>query len=130
MNKYNTNCNCKFNISYHIVWIPKYRKHILIDNIEYRFKQIMADKISSLGLTLGSLECIPDHIHLFIKANTNITVSYIVKMLKGYTSRMLRLEFKQLNKYKHLWASGYFCETIGNISEASVIKYINNQKSA
>lgn len=130
MNKYNSNGNCKFNISYHIVWIPKYRKHILIDNIEYRFKQIMADKILSLGLILGALECMPDHIHLFIKSNTTIKISYIVKMLKGYTSRILRLEFEHLNKYKYLWASGYFCETIGNISEASVIKYINNQKSA
>jgi putative transposase len=81
-----------------------------------------------MGLCLVALECMPDHVHIFIKSNPSFTVSYIAKMLKGYTSRILRQEFKQLRKYKHLWAPGYFCETIGNISEQTVIIYINNQK--
>ena len=44
-NKYISNGDCKFNISYHIVWIPKYRKHILTDSIETRFKQLINEKI-------------------------------------------------------------------------------------
>jgi putative transposase len=69
-----------------------------------------------------------DHVHLFIRSTPLLTVSYIVKMLKVYTSRILRSEFYYLRKYKSLWATGYFCESIGNISEKSVIRYINNQK--
>lgn len=128
-NKYISNDNCKFNISHHIVWIPKYRKHILTDSIETRFKQLINEKIISLNLQLVALECMPDHVHLFIRSNPNITVAYIVKMLKGYTSYILRKEFDKLNKSKSLWAPGYFCESIGNITEKTVIRYINNQKN-
>ena len=127
--KYVGNGNCKYNISYHIVWIPKYRKQIIDDEIETKLKQILYDKASLLGIQIGAIECMPDHVHLFIKSNVNRTVSYIVKMMKGYSSRLLRQQFKHLNKYKSLWAPGYFCETIGNITEKSVIRYINNQKN-
>ena len=71
----------------------------------------------------------PDHIHLFIKANTNTKISFIVKMLKGYTSRKLRQEFLFLQKLKCLWSPGYFCESIGNANEKTIIKYIKNQKT-
>jgi putative transposase len=127
-NKYISNGNCKFNISYHIVWIPKYRKYILKNNVENRFKQLLSEKISQLHLHYFVVECMPDHVHLFIKSNPNYTISYIVQQLKGYTSFKLRKEFSFLNKYKSLWANGYFCETIGNITQETVIIYINNQK--
>ena len=127
--KYTSNSNCKFNISYHVVWIPKYRKRILIDSVETRLKEIITEKCNSLNLQLVAIECMPDHVHLFVKSNPNITVAYIVKMLKGYSSYILRKEFSHLNKRKSLWAPGYFCETIGNITEGTVIRYINNQKN-
>src|SRR4051812_13624229 len=117
MNKYSSSNHSKFNISYHIVWIPKYRRHIIFDEVETRLKELVQIKLTELGLVLGVIECMTDHIHLFIRSDTKTTVSFIVKMLKGYTSRILRQEFLHLNKYTHLWASGYFCETIGNINE-------------
>lgn len=129
MSKFNSNGNCKFNVSYHIVWIPKYRKHIIDNKIELRLIELLYDKASHLNIQIGALECMSDHIHLFIRSNTTYNISFIVKMLKGYSSYMLRKEFIQLRKYKNLWASGYFCETIGNISESSILRYINNQKS-
>ena len=92
MTKYNSNRNCKFNISYHIVWIPKYRKHILIDAIQLRLKELLNDKIQLLGLNLVAIECMSDHVHLFIKSKPTINISFIIKILKGYTSRLLRKE--------------------------------------
>ena len=128
MKKYKGNGNCKYNVSYHIVWIPKYRKKIIKDNIETRLKVILEEKIKNLGLPKGVIECMPDHVHLFVRSNTTYTISYIVKCLKGYSSFILRNEFPVLKRYKALWAPGYFCETIGNITQETVIKYINNQK--
>ena len=128
MPKYSNNGNCKFNISYHIVWIPKYRKRILINKIEDRLKELIKYKTLQLGIYIGAIECMPDHIHLFIKSKPTLSISNIVKTLKGYSSRMLRIEFIQCNKYKCLWTLGYFCETIGNITGATIIKYIENQK--
>lgn len=127
--KYNSNGNAKFNISYHIIWIPKYRKHILCGIIEDRLKAILAEKLNSMNIHLFVIECIPDHVHLFIKAEPSLSISYIVKILKGYTSRIIRKEFNDISSNKkHLWAAGYFCETVGNITQETIIKYINNQK--
>lgn len=129
MNKYISNGNAKFNIAYHIVWIPKYRKRIIDEDIECRLKVILYEKSQTMNIRIVAIECMPDHLHLFIKSNTNYPVSFIVNVLKGFSSYILRKEFKYLRKNKNLWAPGYFCETIGNITEQTVIKYINNQKN-
>ena len=114
------------NISYHIVWIPKYRKHILVGEIKKELIKIF--KIIEEKININ-FEIMSDHIHLFVKGNQNITISNIVKYLKGYSSYELRKKFIFLKKYKSLWTPSYFCETIGHISEDVVKKYIENQNN-
>jgi len=53
-----------------------------------------------LGIYIHTIECMPNHVHLFIKANPSITISYIVKNLKRYSSYKLRSIFPILQKYK------------------------------
>jgi len=117
-----------YNISYHIIWIPKYRKRILKGKLKEKLKFYLFKKAKSIGISIEEYEIMPDHIHLFIKSNPNLSVSFIVNQLKGYTSYMLRKEFIYLKKYKSLWTKSYFCETIGLISEKTVKQYIKMQK--
>ena len=49
-------------------------------------------------------------------------------MLKGGTSYSIRKRYPFLKKYKSFWSPSYFCETIGNMSEKVIRKYIQNQK--
>lgn len=50
--------------------------------------------------------------------------------LKGYTSRVLRQEFPELRrKLPTLWTRSYYIESVGNISEEIIKKYIENQKN-
>ena len=118
-----------YNISYHIIWIPKYRKHILVNEVDTYLRELLIFKASQLKINIEAFEIMPDHIHLFIKANPLLSISYIVQQLKGYSSFMLRKKYDHLNKYKHLWTHSYYCETIGLISEKNIIKYIEMQKS-
>lgn len=127
--KMNRDATRLYNISYHIVWIPKYRKRILTKEIEIKLKEILFEKAKQLGINICAIESMPDHIHIFFKSNPNLNVSYIVKNLKGYSSKKLREQFPCLNKMKCLWAPSYYCETIGHISEETIIKYIENQKN-
>ena len=69
-----------------------------------------------------------DHIHLFIKARPDLTISYIIQQLKGYTSYKVRKDFPTLKKYKSLWTHSYFIETIELISEKTVKRYIEMQR--
>ncbi len=73
----------------------------------------------------------PDHIHVFASAHPKLAPSYLYKMLKGITARRLLMEFADLKKQLwkgHLWNPATYTETIGNISEKTVLKYIENQK--
>ena len=108
------------NVSYHIIWIPKYRKHILKNSIEELLKICLFEKASQLNIKIEAYEIMTDHIHLFIKANPNIKISYIIQQLKGYSSYKIRKQFPFLKKYKALWTHSYYAETIGFISEKSV----------
>lgn len=118
-----------FNVSYHIIWIPKYRKHILKNDIEKRLKELLLEKAHELNIIIDTFEIMPDHIHLFIKSTPDKSISYIVKHLKGYTSYMLRKEFPFLRRYKSLWTHSYYCETIGLISQNTIRRYIEMQKN-
>lgn len=68
-----------------------------------------------------------DHVHLFIKSNPTLSISYIVQQLKGFSSYKIR-KYLNYHKTKAFWSPSYYCETIGHISENTIKKYIENQK--
>ena len=73
-----------------------------------------------------------EHIHLLVSCPPSLSVSKLVQQLKGATSRKLQMEFKELkNRYwgQHLWSSGYFCRTVGTVTEDIIKDYIENQNN-
>ena len=61
----------------------------------------------------------------------SLSVSKLVQQLKGKTSRTLQMEFKELRKRywgRHLWASGYFCRSVGTVTRNIIKEYIENQE--
>ena len=118
-----------YNVGYHLIWCPKYRRSVLIGNIDTRLKELMLLKAKELGITIEQMEIMPDQVHLFIKADPTLAPHYVVQQLKGYTSRVLRQEFPQLrSKLPTLWTRSYYVESVGHISESVVKKYIEEQK--
>jgi putative transposase len=120
-----------FNLAYHVIFCPKYRRKVLVNEVESRLKSLLQEKCTSLNLNLASIEIMPDHVHLFIKPNSPVDSPHnIVGQLKGYSSRILRTEFPHLkSKLPSLWTRSYFIESVGCISEDTIIKYIQNQKN-
>ena len=123
---------CVFNINYHIVWSTKYRKKVLTRNIENRLKEILYDVARDKGFEIAEIEVgTLDHVHLFVSAIPKISISYIVKMLKGISGRLLLKEFPKIYKQLwngELWNPSYYVETIGSVSEDAIKKYIQNQE--
>ena len=117
------------NINYHIIWCPKYRRKVLVGEVETRLKELLPELAEESGCTIDTMEVMPDHIHIFLKGNPTIPVHLIVKNLKGKSSSILRQEFPYLKKrLPCLWTRSYYCETIGCINEETIKKYIENQK--
>ena len=74
-----------------------------------------------------------DYIHLLVSAPPHLSVSKLVQYIKGYTSRKLLMEFKELNKQfwgKHLWGRGYFVASSGNVTDEVIAEYIRTQDIA
>ncbi len=118
-----------YNIGYHLIWCPKYRRKVLVDDIERRLKQLFNWKAEHLSVSIEQMEVMPDHVHLFVKCSPVDSPHHIVQQFKGYTSRVLRNEFPQLkSRLPSLWTRSYYCESVGHISEEVVKKYIENQK--
>ena len=128
--RWKTNSHTVYNLGYHIIWCVKYRKELLVGEIEERLKELLISKSNENGWDIESLEVMPDHVHLFIKSTPSDSVSHIVSQLKGYTANMLRKEFRILrSRLPTLWTRSFYCESVGHISESTIVKYIENQKN-
>lgn len=121
-----------YNTGYHIVWSTKYRRKVLTGAVADELKAIFQAIANDKDFIIRKMEVMPDHIHVFVSAHPKIPVGYIYKMLKGISARKLFVRFPDLvNKLwkGHLWNASTYVETIGHISEETVEKYIQDQKT-
>ena len=118
-----------YNLGYHIIWCPKYRKDILVDKVEARLKNIIIEKAEELKCKICCMEIMPNHVHLFIKTPPTISVHFLVQQIKGKSAHILREEFPHLKKkMPSMWTRSYYAESVGHISEETIKRYIEEQK--
>ena len=134
MNKYTHGRTCVYNINYHIVWCVKYRRKVLSQKISERLYELCHEIAKAKGFTIVNIKAGEnDHVHCFVSAPPKISITQIVKYLKGISGNRLLEEFPELRKslWKgHLWNGSYFVETIGSTSEDNIRRYIERQKNA
>lgn len=127
---YAHNAGAVYSLKYHLVFCPKYRKAVLGGQVEVRLKALLRAKAEELGITLHALEVMPDHVHVFVESDPSLSPAKIAAQLKGYTSRILRQEFRLLrSQLPSLWSRSYFIGSVGRVSEATVQRYIAEQKT-
>lgn len=114
----------------HLVWIPKYRKRVLKDKIAERLIELLYECADMERWKIEELNIQVDHIHMLVQMRPDISVSKMVNLFKGRSSKAIREEFPELKEFlwgKNFWADGYFAETSGQINEANIREYIRNQ---
>ncbi|MFX3616331.1 MAG: IS200/IS605 family transposase [Sporolactobacillus sp.] len=119
-----------YDIQYHVVWTTKYRYKILQGKIAVRLRELIRQgcEARTIKIVRGSIG--KEHVHLLVSCPPNISPSKLVQYLKGRSSKMLQEEFKELRQRywgQHLWAAGYFCRTVGTVTEETIKQYIENQ---
>src|SRR5215470_15223471 len=82
-NRYVKNAGAVFNLSYQIVFFPKYRRKVLVGEVEQKLKRILYATAQQYGVLIETLEVMPDHVHLFVTADPTRCVAEIVNRLKG-----------------------------------------------
>jgi len=122
------------NINYHVVWSVKYRRKILDAQVEAYLKDVVHQIADEKGFTVQMFECgEQDHVHCFITAPPKLSVTTIVKYLKGITGRKLYEQFPEIRSklWKgQLWNHSYYCETIGSVSEENIKDTLKNKSKS
>lgn len=130
-NRYNHQNRRKYNLKVHIVIVTKYRKKILKDSIAEDVKQYIEDIATEKGYEILAMETDKDHIHFLIGYDCTDCVVNIVKIVKQKTTYLLWQKCRYLSKCywkkKIFWSDGYFACSIGEVSTATIQRYIETQ---
>ena len=128
--RYKSNNNVVYSCKYHVIWCPKYRRPVLVDQIEHRLKEIIQDIANNHDSEILELEVMPDHVHLLVEVDPQYGVHKLIKSMKGVSSRTLRAEFPALkSRLPTLWSNSYFVSTVGGAPREIIKQYIENQKN-
>src|SRR5258705_11241127 len=96
ISRYRRTAGAVYNLHYHLVWCPKYRRPVLTDAVEARLKALLTEKAAAMNVQIEALEGMPDHVHLFVAAPPTDGPQHLGNQFKGDTSRVLRQEFAHL----------------------------------
>jgi putative transposase len=130
MSKFKSNNNIVYSCKYHVIWCPKYRRKVLIHDVDVRLKEIITAVCDEFGAELIEIEVMPDRVHLLVDCNPQFGIAKLIRYMKGRSSRLLRQEFPWLkSRLPTLWTNSYFVSTVGSAPIAVIKKYIEDQKS-
>ena len=110
MENYRKSAHCTYDIKYHIVWITKYRKPVLMGKIAIRTRELIRKICQTNDMEILAGYVGKDHIYLLVSVSPNLSASKLVQYMKGNTSRKLQMEYKELNKEfwgRYLLARGH-----------------------
>lgn len=114
-------------VKYHFVFCPKRRRRVLKGAVAKRLRQVIEEVAAEKEWEIIKLAILPDHVHLFLQADTRHAPYQVVRAFKGRSSRILRDEYPRLLKLPSLWTRSYYCGTTGRVSEETVKRYIEEQ---
>ncbi|MCL0034762.1 IS200/IS605 family transposase [Dehalococcoidia bacterium] len=125
--EYRHSRNQVYLINYHLIWCPKRRRPVLVNNVKQRLETILREVANEKGVEILALEIMPDHLHIFVSCYPQLTLHKLVKAFKGRSAHYLRKEFPHLLKLPSLWTNSYFVSTAGNVSSETIQRYIDAQ---
>ena len=56
-----------YDLKYHLVWIPKYRKHILDKEVSEYLKAVFNKIAEEYEFRIDTMEVMEDHVHIFVE---------------------------------------------------------------
>ena len=116
-------------VNYHFVFCPRYRRKVfLIDGLETRFKELVAQICGQNGIGILGIECRADYCHLFVSAPPDLGPADIMRLIKRQSGPPLKREYLR-GKCPQLWTRGYLVSTAASIPDELVNKFVSSQKT-
>jgi putative transposase len=127
----NSLAHTRWDCSYHIIFIPKFRRKVFFKEIRKEVGEILRTlcEYKNVELVKGSISA--DHVHMYVKIPPKLSVSEFMGHLKGKSALMVFDRFPQMKQGsgRHLWARGYYVSTVG-INKDVIREYIQRQEEA
>ena len=118
-----------YDLKYHFVWIPKYRKMVLRDDISKRVEEVFREVARVYEFDIERMAVVEDHVHIFLGAAPKYSPGEIVRVLKSKSAKVVFREFPEVREELwggEFWSDGYFVRSVGDEVTAEVIrKYID-----
>lgn len=130
MEHYRKTSHAVYDIKFHIVWITKYRKPVLHGEVAVRLRDLIREICKAMDVDIIKGHVSNDHVHILASVPPHVSVSTLLKRLKGRSSRKLLSEYRTLARQfwgRHLWARGYFAASSGNVTDEVIAQYIEMQ---
>ena len=118
-----------FRIEYHFVWVTKYRYPVLKGDVGERVRELVRQTCEAFEIRIVKGVASKDHVHILVSAPPDLAPSEIMRRIKGRSASKLFEEFPQLKKRywgRHFWARGYFCATVGDMTEEMIREYLEH----
>ncbi len=115
----------------HIVWSTKYRYSVLKGDLQVRCRSLLIQIFESEDVEILKGVVSKDHVHMHVQYRPSLSLSDLIKKLKGRSSRKLQQEFPELKQRywgRHFWAIGYGCWSTGNITDEMVNEYLEHHR--
>ena len=129
-NQHNTLAHTKWMCKYHIVFIPKYRRKVIYNQLRKDISEYFRKLCRYKGAKIIEGHMMSDHVHILVSIPPKMSVSSFMGYLKGKSAMMI-FEYHANLKYKygnrHFWAEGYYVSTVG-LNEATIVKYVQDQE--
>ena len=116
--------NVYFSCKYHVVWCPKYRRKVLIEQVAKRLEQIIREVCKEHRAEVLSLEIMSDHVHLLVGLRATHRLADVLRELKSVSSGWVHDEIGLSN---FAWKEGYGAFTVSASQCEAVRGYIEQQ---
>ncbi|MEV4565239.1 IS200/IS605 family transposase [Nonomuraea sp. NPDC049419] len=116
-----TSPGAAYDLGYHVVWCPKYRRPVLGGRVKDRLEELVRARAGEHDWEIVALEVMPGQVRLFVKPCPKNSPSYVAGRFKGFTSHHPRAEFPRLRfRLPTLWSRSCLVAMVGPVSAETV----------
>jgi len=120
-----------YRLAYHYVWIPRYRRKVLVGDVARRLEELIREICTARDWEVEALSVEVDHVHLFVSCPPRDVPAKVMNVIKSLTARELYAEFPRLRRSHwggKLWSDGYYVGSAGDhVTSDQIKRYIEYQ---
>jgi putative transposase len=129
--KYRSSRRAVFNLTVHIVFVTKYRRKVITNEMLMKLKEVFTSVLKSWDSELIEFNGESDHVHLLISYPPQKLLSSLIANLKATSSKTMWREFypivSKVYFKKVFWTGAYFVASCGGVTIEQLKKYVENQ---